>query len=150
MALPTVKRDVDGVTEEEKCGAVTASDLNTEIVLSWQIILLDLLDHSLSERTVLSSSSSYSLHITSRVLGFFLGYYTSCHLQLLEVEGRAVQLLRRHSSSFEVLPIKVPGKNIQAVCWYPEDQLTSEVKGLEVSQKENCSGSMQLGLTGVL
>lgn len=66
-----MKRDGHGVTEEEKCGAVTASDLNTVIVLSWQIILLYLLDHSLSERTVLSSSSSSSLLITNSVLGFF-------------------------------------------------------------------------------
>lgn len=53
-------------------GAVTASDLNTVIILFWKIILLDLLDHSLSERTVLSSSS-FSLQIASSVLGFFPG-----------------------------------------------------------------------------
>lgn len=46
-------------------------------------------------------------------------------LQLLEVEGRAVQLLGKHSSNFEVLPVKMTGENILDVCWYPKDQLTS-------------------------
>lgn len=69
LAQHTVRRNVHCVTEEEKCGAVTASDLNTVIVLSWQITL-DFSDHSLNERIVLSFSSS-SLCVTSNVVGFF-------------------------------------------------------------------------------
>lgn len=69
-AQHTVKQNVHCVTEKEKCGAVTAFDLNTVIVLSWQIILLDFSEHPLNERIVLSFSSSL-LYITSNVLQFF-------------------------------------------------------------------------------